>query len=182
VTWPIIVKFVGNDLNEIYTKVNNSNAAVRKFLTQNGIPAADISVNAPQIQDKEAEIYGSVNFTYRYSVTNIVTVSSKNVDLVRKLMSRQGELLTKGVAISGSNYENPVVYEYTDLNKIKPRMIEEATKNAREAAVKFAKDSESELGDIKNASQGQFSIDNRDQNTPFIKKVRVVSSISYYLE
>jgi hypothetical protein len=61
-------------------------------------------------------------------------------------------------------------------------MIEEDTKNAREAAVKFAKDSESELGDIKNASQGQFSIDNRDQNTPFIKKVRVVSSISYYLE
>lgn len=61
-------------------------------------------------------------------------------------------------------------------------MIEEATKNARKAAEKFAKDSDSELGKIKHAYQGQFSIENRDANTPYIKRIRVVTTIDYSLE
>jgi hypothetical protein len=60
-------------------------------------------------------------------------------------------------------------------------MIEEATKNAREVANKFAIDSHSGLGKIKKASQGQFSINDRDKNNPHIKKVRVVSTVEYYL-
>jgi len=70
---------------------------------------------------------------------------------------------------------------FTKLNDIKPVMIEEATKNARTVAEKFSQDSKSKLGRIRSASQGQFSIDDRDSNTPFIKKVRVVSTIQYYL-
>ena len=53
---------------------------------------------------------------------------------------------------------------------------------AREAAQKFAKDSDSELGKIKRATQGQFSIDNRDANTPYIKRIRVVTTVEYSLE
>ena len=75
-----------------------------------------------------------------------------------------------------------VKYDYTGLNDIKPQMIEEATKNARAAAVKFAKDSDSELGKIKRAYQGQFSIEDRDANTPYIKRIRVVTTIDYSLE
>ena len=70
----------------------------------------------------------------------------------------------------------------TGLNKIKPQMIEEATINARAVAEKFAKDSQSKLGKIRNASQGVFSINDRDENTPYIKKVRVVSTIDFALE
>jgi len=181
VTWPITVKLAGNNLTEIYDEVNSSNTKITQFLTSQGIPSQEISVNAPTIQDKAAEMYGSQEYTYRYSVTDVVTVSTTKVDLVRSLMSRQGELLKQGVAISGSNYETPVVYQYTGLNDIKPQMIEEATKKAREAAEKFAKDSESKLGKIKSANQGQITIEDRDQNTPFVKRVRVVSSITYYL-
>ena len=68
------------------------------------------------------------------------------------------------------------------LNDIKPQMIEEATQNAREAAQQFAEDSGSRLGKIKTASQGTFTIEDRDSNTPYIKKVRVVSSVTYYLK
>lgn len=182
VTWPITMKLVGNDLADIYEQVNRNNAAVRQFLTSQGIDKSEISVNAPAIQDKAAEVYGEQNFTYRYSVTNVVTVATTKVDIVRTLMARQGELLKKGVVLSASSYENPVVYEYTGLNEVKPKMIEEATRNARTAAEKFAKDSDSKLGKIKTASQGQFSIEDRDQNTPQIKRIRVVSSITYFLK
>ena len=77
---------------------------------------------------------------------------------------------------------NTVTYEFTGLNDIKPDMIEESTKNARATAEKFAKDSDSELGKIKKASQGQFSIEDRDANTPHIKRIRVVSTVEYYIE
>ena len=86
------------------------------------------------------------------------------------------------IAIVGGDYRFNVSYEFTGLNEVKPEMIEEATRNARAAAEKFAKDSDSSLGKIRNASQGQFSITNRDENTPYIKTVRVVTTINYYLK
>ena len=92
------------------------------------------------------------------------------------------ELLKEGVAIIDGGYQYQVKYEYTDLNSIKPEMIAEATAKAREAGQQFATDSKSSLGKIKSATQGQFSIENRDENTPYIKKVRVVSNIQFYLE
>ena len=97
-------------------------------------------------------------------------------------MSEQAELLKQGIAIVGGDYRFNVSYEFTGLNEVKPEMIEEATRNARAAAEKFAKDSDSSLGKIRNASQGQFSITNRDENTPYIKTVRVVTTINYYLK
>jgi hypothetical protein len=87
-------------------------------------------------------------------------------------------LIDMGIVIN-NNYAS---YEFTGLNNIKPQMIENATKNARAAAEKFAKDSESKLGKIRNASQGVFSIDYRDENTPHIKKVRVVTTVDFALE
>ena len=96
-------------------------------------------------------------------------------------MKRIVELGKQGIAISGQNHNNKTEFLYTRLNEIKPEMVEEATKKARQVAEKFAKDSNSRLGKIKRARQGQFSIKDRDSNTQHIKKVRVVSTLEYYL-
>ena len=182
VTWPVTVKIVGNDLGAIYSEVNKSNRIVRQFLISKGLDAKDITENAPQIVDKAADVYSTTTFAIRYNVTSVMTVSSDKVDLVRKLMSQQGELLKQGVAITANDYSNSVIYDFTKLNNVKPKLIEKATMNARTAAEKFAIDSESDLGKIKSADQGQISIEDRDANTPFIKKIRVVTRIQYYLK
>ena len=182
VTWPLMYKEVGDDLSTLYNKISNTNKAIVDFLKQKGITEDEISINAPEIIDMQAERYVGENKSYRYNVTTVITVTSNKVDLVRNLISEQGELLKQGIAITGGDYRYNIQYDYTSLNQIKPQMIEEATKNAREAAQKFAKDSDSELGKIKRATQGQFSIDNRDANTPYIKRVRVVTTIEYSLE
>ena len=96
-------------------------------------------------------------------------------------MTRLVELGKQGLAIAGADYEARTQFLFTRLNDIKPDMIEAATRNAREVATRFAQDSDSRLGKIRRASQGQFSIDDRDSNTPHIKKVRVVSTVEYYL-
>jgi len=182
VTWPLMYKALGNDLPALYNQINSTNTAIVNFLKQKGITEEEITVNAPDIIDLDAERYSNNQTGYRYNVTSVITVTSTQVDLVRRLISEQGELLKQGIAITGGDYRYNVQYDYTDLNRIKPQMIEEATKNARAAAEKFASDSDSELGKIKHAYQGQFSITDRDSNTPYIKKVRVVTTIDYYLE
>lgn len=182
VTWPLAYQELGNDLQELYSRVNKNNATIVKFLTSNGISSNDITQSAPVVTDFNANQYAENRSGYRYNVKSCVTVSSSEVDKVRKLILRQSELMAMGIAITTGDYEHNVTYEYTDLNKVKPQMIEEATKNAREAAEKFASDSHSKLGKISHASQGQFSIEDRDSNTPYIKNIRVVSSIEYYLK
>ena len=166
----------------LYNEIEESNAKIIAFLKSKGVKENEISINAPEIIDTKAERYNTTVQPYRYNVTTVITVTSKQVDLVRGLINEQSELLKQGVAIISGDYRYNVAYDYTSLNDIKPKMIEEATKNARTAAEKFAKDSESRLGSIQRAYQGQFSIENRDPNTPYIKQVRVVTTIDYSLE
>ena len=161
VIWPITYKVMSNDNQTLYKEIARQREEVMAFLLRNGISAEEVSVANPSISDKFANEYGDNNRAYRYIATSVVTVCSSQVDLVRELMAKQSELLTKNVLIVDNNWENPVEFTYEGLNDIKPEMIEEATRNAREAAEKFAKDSVSRLGRIREASQGTFSISDR---------------------
>ena len=146
VTWPLVYKSLGNDLNALYEEIKRSNRTITEFLKEKGLTDKEISINAPVIVDMKAERYGNnQDSPYRYNVTTVITVTSNKVDLVRGLITEQGELLKRGIAITTGDYQYNIQYEYTGLNTIKPQMIEEATKNARQAAEKFAKDSESTL-------------------------------------
>ena len=181
VIWPVVYKTTGNDLPALYGQLNDVGAKIRNFLVQNGIPATDISTGAPEIVDLRADRYNTNRVADRYNVTLVTTVVTGKVDEARNLMSRMGELLKSGIAISANDYGNQVQYEFNGLNAIKPAMIEEATHNARKAAEQFAKDSESELGKIKSASQGLFTVSDRDSYTPYVKRVRVVTTVNFYL-
>ena len=182
VIWPIVYKELGNDLSAIYETVQTKNATLEKFLRDNGIDESEISRSSTDIVDAQSELYNNDRRAFRYVATVVLTVASKDVDKVRKLMGRQGELLKQGIAFSEGDYRYRKVYSFNGLNEIKPEMIDEANKNARVTAEKFALDSDSKLGKIKTATQGQFSIEDRDENTPYIKKVRVVTSVQYFLE
>ena len=180
VTWPLVYKELGNDPAEMYDLLTQKNKKVLAFLKSAGIKESDISVNPPVISDRQADNYSNEIMNYRYKATSVITVTSTEVDKVRSLMRRQSELMKQGIALVSEEYGgNSVVYEFTGLNKVKPDMIEEATKNARKTAQKFADDSGSSLGEIRNAQQGQFSIEDRDANTPYIKRLRVVNTVEY---
>lgn len=183
VTWPLVYKELGNEPAEMYNRLATKNRQVIDFLKEKGISENEVSESAIQVSDRQADSYDQNNILYRYKATSVITVTSSQVELIRKIMQSQSELMKMGIALITEEYgTNTVKYEFTGLNEIKPDMIEESTKNARATAEKFAKDSDSKLGKIRKASQGQFSIDNRDANTPYIKRIRVVSTIEYYIE
>ena len=182
VTWPIVSKEIGNDLPELYQKINATTNTIRQFLMENGVKASEINVNAPVVLDLNAERYSDNKNPYRYNITSVITVTSNNVKLVRGIIARQGELLEKGIAIVDGGYDNPVKYEYVAFRKMKPKMMQEAIENAEQTATQFAKNSKSKIDKIMNADQGQFSIEDRDSNTPYIKKVRVVTTVTFSLK
>jgi len=182
VIWPIQFSAASNDLGALYRSVDSSTAKIKRFLETAGIAADDISFSAPAITDRSAQQYANpVKAEFRYAASQTVTVYSENVEVVRKVMGKMSDLGKQGIAFTGGNYESPTEYIFTRLNEVKPEMIEEATRKAREVAEKFASDSASSLGKIRTASQGQFSISARDKNNPHIKKIRVVSTVAYYL-
>ena len=178
VTWSISTKVTGNDLPMLYESINRQTDKIKGFLKQNGLDEKEITVNPPAINDLEAREWGENNKNFRYIVSTTITVATGKVEQVNKAIFQQAELLKQGVAIENSNAQ----YEYASFQQMKPEMMAEAIKNAQKTAVQFAEASNSELGQIQTAGQGQFEIEDRDQNTPYIKKLRVVTTITYSLK
>ncbi|HWK53351.1 MAG TPA: SIMPL domain-containing protein [Hyphomicrobiales bacterium] len=182
VIWPIEFIAAENDLTEFYETLDSRTTLVREFLLGAGLEATELSYGAPVVNDGYANQYGNGERPlFRYTGSRTVTVYTDKVGTVREAMARLGELGRDGLVLSGDSWRNSTQYLFTTLNDVKPEMVEEATRNAREVAEKFAADSQSRLGKIKQASQGQFSISDRDANNPHIKTVRVVSTLEYYL-
>ena len=181
VIWPVSFREMGNDLSQVYDQLEVKQKMVLKYLKDGGLTDEEITSAAPKLRDNLADNYGSQRPPFRYMITQVLTISSDKVDVVRKLDEAQRDLLKAGVGLT-NDYSYMTKYSYTGLNEIKPAMIEAATKNAKEAAQKFAMDSGSTLGKIRRANQGIFSITDRDENTPFIKNVRVVTTVEYFLK
>ncbi|MFZ0105284.1 MAG: SIMPL domain-containing protein [Thiobacillus sp.] len=181
--WPIVFSEADADLARLYQTLQSKNAVIIAFLEEQGFKPEEISVSAPSINDRQAQDYGNADLAnrLRYTGKSVITVYTRQVDRVLQAMPKLSVLGEQGIALSRGDYDTRPRFLFTGLNALKPEMIEEATRNARLAADKFAKDSDSSLGKIKRASQGQFSIEDRDASTAHIKKVRVVSTVDYFL-
>lgn len=178
VTWSIGTKETGNDLPTLYERINAQAEKIKAFLKQNGLDDSEITVNPPSVSDLEVREWGDNQKNFRYIVNTTITVSTGKVEEVNRAIFKQAELLKQGVALA-SSYPD---YQYASFQQMKPEMMAEAIKNAQATAEQFAEASESKLGKIQTAGQGQFEIDNRDANTPYIKKLRVVTTVTYSLD
>ena len=181
VVWPIRFAAANNNLTDLYATMETNTKQILSYLQASGFSSSEITTAAPTVTDKFAQDYGNQNVNLRYTAQQVITVYSKNIDAVRASQGNLAELGKKGIAFGGNEYNQKTQFLFTKLNEIKPAMIEEATRNARSVAEQFASDSKSQIGKLKSANQGQFSIEDRDSNTPYLKKVRVVSTVDYYL-
>ncbi len=180
--WPVTFKEAGDDLSELQRRVDAKREVVAAFLVEAGFPREEISFAVPRIQDRQAESTGAPGRPSgpRYLEQATVTVRSRNVAAVKRAMDRSGQLVGRGVMLA-QDWEARPQFLFTGLNAVKPEMIEQATLSAREAAAKFAKDSGSRVGKIRSASQGLFTVTDRDPSSPERKVVRVVTTVEYFL-
>lgn len=182
VIWPIVFRDTGNDLAQLQKIVDSHKAEVKAFLAESGFGPQEVSEMPPQVTDLKAQAYGDgQRREYRYIATATVTLRTSNVSAAKKAMENSGKLVLRGIVLAEQDYARSTEFLFTGLNEIKPGMIAEATKNAREAAEQFARDSGARVGNIRRASQGLFTIEDRDKGSPDHKKVRVVTTVEYFL-
>lgn len=181
--WPINAILTGNDLKTLKDNIENQNQQVYQFFLDQGFSDSELTKGMVNITDTRSNLYNN-NAQYsgfRYLSKSEFTVRTKDIKKLQMALEESLNLMSKGIVLGSKNEWRPIEYIFTGLNNLKPTMIEEATKNARLVAEKFARDSDSKVGPIRVARQGQFSINDRDQNTPEIKIIRVVSTINYQL-
>jgi len=181
--WPINAVLTGNDLKTLKGSIENQNNQVYQFFLDQGFNDDELTRGMVNITDARSNLYNNNNqySGFRYLSKSEFTVRTKDIKKLQKALSESLNLMSKGIVLGSKNEWRPIEYIFTGLNELKPSMIEEATTNARQVAEKFARDSDSKVGPIRVARQGQFSINDRDQNTPEIKIIRVVSTIDYQL-
>jgi len=182
--WPIQITVVSDDLLRLQNDLQSQTEVLAKFFEDQKFGSSELTIGSPNIQDSRANLYGGQNAgnQYRYIATIDFTIRTSDIGKLHNAAGNIGSVIGKGIIVGSKNYYAQIEYLFTKLNDLKPEMIEESTKNARVAAENFAKDSQSKVGKIKSAYQGLFSISNRDVNTGYIKKVRVVSTFEFYLE
>lgn len=178
VVWPLSYGWKGQDLPWLYDKLEDVTQRVKKHLLDMGFEESDIRQGQISVNDNWA-YYSDHRPEYHYTLRTSLIVSTDKVKLVAKNVGKESELLKEGIIVESSEWS--VDYQFNGLPELKPSMIEEATRNARAVAQKFADDSQSRLGGIRRASQGQFSIED-DQYQPWVKHVRVVTTVDYFLE
>ena len=181
--WPINIVVTGNDLTLLKKQVERQNEDVYRFFIDQGFTPEEITRGMVNISDANANQFNNAqNNRFRYVAQSDFTVRTREIEKLQKALEASLELMSKGIVLGSKNQWRPIEYVFTGLNELKPPMIEEATKNAREVAEKFARDSNSKVGEIRVARQGLFSINDRDLNTPQIKIVRVVSTFDFQLK
>lgn len=187
-TWSVSFSHEGAELAPVQRSVDQQASAIRAFFRRAGfrpdeVTDSDVSLSREQLRDREGHPVGPQKLT----VSRSIQLRTNDVMKARAAYARQAELLRDGVELSGTS----VTYSFTRLNGLKPEMIAEATRNARQSAEQFARDSGVDVGRIKTASQGYFSVGARDGedcgdcgsaggSSPF-QKVRVVTTIDYDL-
>ena len=187
-TWTLAYTASGNDVAPAQAKIDRDTAAIRAFLKRFGFTDAEVVMSGVSVNQwvDNNPAYGP-DGRRNVTVRQRLQLRTTRVMEARRAAAGVSELVRAGVALEeGSN----VVYSFTKLESIKPAMIGEATKDARRGAEQFAKDSGADVGGIKHAAQGYFSVGPRDgegggeragADTPF-QKVRVVTTIDFYLD
>ena len=192
VVWTIKTRIANDNLSEGSKAIEDAKNKVVDFLLRNNIKQDEIIQKDLIVNDKKAQEYGGqTGESYRFIIDKIIQVRSADVDNIQKVSRMTDELLQAGVVISNRNeYEGSVKFFFTKLNEIKPDMLSEATRNAKEAAIQFTKESDTKLGDLRKATQGLFTIIDRDNflsgqtnygmsGSDLYKNVRVVVNVDY---
>jgi len=179
-TWTIAYSAQSTDLQSAQTDIDSDTDAITNFFKELGFQADALKPTGANVNQY------SNNGIPQYTIRQRLSLRTDAIDKAQAAVARQFDLVRRGVVLEDGS---GMSYTFTKLDEIKPEMVAEATKDARKSAEQFAEDSGTDVGGIKSATQGYFSIDSRDgdaggygvTDTPY-KKVRVVTTVNFYLD
>src|SRR6185369_3559886 len=170
--WTLNFDVKSNDVDSLYADIEKDTKTIQSFLKTKGFEDSEINVAPVNIYQ---DTYKDALF--RYNSSSQLSVYTKKVDLVKSASKDTLSLVKQGVTLN----QNSIVFQFSDINSIKPSMLSEAIKNAKDSAAQFAKESGSRLGAVSRGNQGVFDITDKDPGSPEFKKIRVVSSLRFLI-
>src|SRR3989344_2881628 len=171
--WSMSFEVKSNNIDLLYSDIENNIGIIKKFLADKGFENLEINVAPVNIyQDTFRDA------SFRYNSTNQVSVYTKKVDLAKSASNETLLLVKNGVVLNQKN----ISFEFSDLNSIKPEMLAEAIKNARDTASQFAQNTDASIGSVARGNQGFFDITEKDPGSPEYKKIRLVSTLRFLLK
>ncbi|MFA6076603.1 MAG: SIMPL domain-containing protein [Candidatus Paceibacterota bacterium] len=171
--WSMNFEVKSNNIDLLYSEIERNTSAIKLFLKEKGFEESEINVAPVNIYQ---DTYKDALF--RYNSNTQLSVYTKKVDLVRSASRDTLLLVKKGVTLN----QNSIDFKFSDINSVKPEMLAEAIKNAKQSALQFAQESGSSLGSVSRGNQGVFDITDKDPGSPEYKKIRVVSSLRFLLK
>lgn len=167
---------------ELYSRAEEDKTKIVSYLKNGGILSDEISLGVIDYTHQEYRNDDKELVDELHTLTGIIEIETKRVESIKIVRSNLNELMVDGINLDN----HPPQYKFTRLNAIKPEMLKEATQNARIAAAEFATNSGSEVGRIRSARQGGFTIIDAGEtygDTKKLKKdVRVVTTSEFYVE
>jgi len=170
--WSLNFDVKSNNIDSLYADIQKNISTIQAFLVEKGFDASEINVAPVNIYQ---DTYKDALF--RYNSTTQMSVYTKKVDLVKSASKDTLLLVKRGVTLN----QNSINFEFSDINSVKPEMLVEAIKNAKDTATQFAKEAGSKLGNVARGNQGVFDITDKDPGSPEYKKIRVVSTLRFLL-
>jgi hypothetical protein len=171
--WSMSFEVKSNNIDTLYSDIEKNITTIKTFLVEKGFEATEINVAPVNIYQ---DTYKDAAF--RYNSTNQISVYTKKVDLAKSSSNETLLLVKRGVVLN----QNYISFEFSDLNSIKPEMLAEAIKNARDTADQFAENSNSSVGSVTRGNQGVFDITDKDPGSPEYKKIRLVSTLRFLIK
>lgn len=170
--WNLNFDVKSNDIDALYSDIERNTNAIKSFLKEKGFEDAEINIAPINIYQ---DTYRDAAF--RYNSSNQMSVYTDKVDLVKATSKETLALVKRGVTLS----QNSISFEFSDINSVKPEMLSESIKNAKDTAKRFADESGASLGPVARGNQGVFDISEKDPGSPEYKKIRVVSTLRFLL-
>ena len=171
--WSINFEVKSNNVDSLYADIEKNVATIKSFLLGKGFESGEINVAPVNIYQ---DTYKDALF--RYNSNTQLSLYTKKVDLVKSASKDTLILVKNGIMMN----QNSVAFEFSNINSIKPEMLAEALKNAKDTAQKIAQESGSSLGGLRRGNQGVFDITDKDPGSPEYKKIRLVSTLSFLLK
>lgn len=170
--WSMSFEVKSNNIDGLYADIEKNIKTIKAFLTEKGFEESEINVAPVNIyQDTFRDA------SFRYNASNFISVYTQKVDLAKTASGDTLLLVKQGVVLN----QNSIVFNVSDINSIKPKMLEEAITNATQTAEQFAQNAGSRLGRVSRANQGVFDITDKDPGSPEYKKVRLVSTLRFLI-
>jgi hypothetical protein len=155
------------DMKAAYAGLSADQEKIRGFLTQKNVADSEYTFSSVEIvkeYDSHTDKDGNYVSVFRgYRLEQRITIESREVEKIEKVSREITDLINTGVEF----YSSAPQYYYTQLADMKIRLIEDATRNARERAAVIADMSGQKLGKLKNASMGVFQIIAQNSNEDY---------------